>query len=89
MTKGWNSTRQTFVQHYDSESLDASNLLMSMVFFLSPNDPRMLKTLDAINRAPKHGGLASDGLGGVDRSVGFTDSRPYLAASLSAERRIV
>lgn len=62
MTKGWNSTRQTFVQHYDSDSLDASNLIMPLVFFLSPNDPRMLKTLDAINRSPKHGGLASDGL---------------------------
>ncbi|HEX5543902.1 MAG TPA: glycoside hydrolase family 15 protein [Nitrospira sp.] len=62
MAKGWSSARQTFVQHYDGESLDASNLIMPLVFFLSPNDPRMLKTLDAINRSPKYGGLASDGL---------------------------
>lgn len=62
MTKGWSSERQSFVQHYGSDSLDASNLIMPLVFFLSPNDPRMLKTLDAINRSPKHGGLASDGL---------------------------
>ncbi|MDF0677010.1 MAG: glycoside hydrolase family 15 protein [Nitrospira sp.] len=62
MTKGWSSERQTFVQHYDGDSLDASNLIMPLVFFLSPNDPRMLKTLDAINRSPKYGGLASDGL---------------------------
>ncbi len=62
MLKGWSSTRQAFVQYYGSESLDASNLLMPLVFFLSPNDPRMLKTLDAINRSPKHGGLVSDGL---------------------------
>lgn len=62
MTKGWSTTRQAFVQHYDSESLDASNLIMPLVFFLSPNDPRMLKTLDAINRSPKRGGLVSDGL---------------------------
>jgi GH15 family glucan-1,4-alpha-glucosidase len=62
MTKGWSPARQTFVQYYGSESLDASNLIMPLVFFLSPNDPRMLKTLDAINRSPKHGGLASDGL---------------------------
>ncbi|MGH7231361.1 MAG: glycoside hydrolase family 15 protein, partial [Nitrospiraceae bacterium] len=62
MTKGWNPKRQAFVQHYDSESLDASNLMMPLVFFMSPNDPRMLKTLDAINRSPKEGGLVSDGL---------------------------
>jgi len=62
MAKGWSTARQAFVQHYGSESLDASNLIMPLVFFLSPNDPRMLKTLDAINRSPKHGGLVSDGL---------------------------
>jgi GH15 family glucan-1,4-alpha-glucosidase len=62
MAKGWSAKRQAFVQHYDSESLDASNLIMPLVFFLSPNDPRMLKTLDAINRSPRHGGLVSDGL---------------------------
>jgi GH15 family glucan-1,4-alpha-glucosidase len=62
MAKGWSGKRRSFVQHYDSESLDASNLLMPLVFFLSPNDPRMLSTLDAINRSPKAGGLVSDGL---------------------------
>lgn len=62
MTKGWSPKRQAFVQHYDSDSLDASNLIMPLVFFLSPNDPRMLRTLDAINRSPKDGGLVSDGL---------------------------
>ena len=62
MAKGWSGKRQSFVQHYGSESLDASNLLMPLVFFLSPNDPRMLSTLEAINRSPKDGGLVSDGL---------------------------
>jgi GH15 family glucan-1,4-alpha-glucosidase len=62
MAKGWSDARQAFVQHYDSRSLDASNLIMPLVFFLSPNDPRMLKTLEAINRSPKDGGLVSDGL---------------------------
>ena len=62
MTKGWSSTRQAFKQHYETDSLDASNLIMPLVFFLSPNDPRMLKTLEAINRSPKDGGLVSDGL---------------------------
>ena len=48
MTKGWNPDRQAFVQYYGSESLDASNLLMPLVFFMSPTDPRMRSTVDAI-----------------------------------------
>lgn len=62
MQRGWNEQRQAFVQHYDSDSLDASNLIMPLVFFLSPNDPRMLATLAAITRSPRSGGLMSDGL---------------------------
>ena len=62
MVKGWNPSRQAFVQYYGADSLDASNLIMPLVFFLSPTDPRMLKTLDAINRSPAEGGLVSDGL---------------------------
>ncbi|HKQ34217.1 MAG TPA: glycoside hydrolase family 15 protein [Nitrospiraceae bacterium] len=62
MSKGWSQKRRAFVQHYGSESLDASNLIMPMVFFLAPSDPRMLSTLQAINRSPKEGGLVSDGL---------------------------
>lgn len=62
MSKGWSQKRQAFVQSYDGDTLDASNLIMPMVFFMSPNDPRMLSTLHAINRPPKEGGLVSDGL---------------------------
>jgi GH15 family glucan-1,4-alpha-glucosidase len=62
MTRGWNSKRGVFVQYYGSETLDAANLMMPLVFFLSPTDPRMLKTLDAINLPPENGGLVSDSL---------------------------
>jgi GH15 family glucan-1,4-alpha-glucosidase len=62
MSKGWSQKRQAFVQHYDGDSLDASNLIMPLVFFMAPNDPRMLSTINAINRSPKAGGLVSDGL---------------------------
>ena len=62
MAKGWSPTRQAFVQHYGSESLDASNLMMPFVFFLAPSDPKMLKTIDAINKSPDKGGLVSDSL---------------------------
>jgi GH15 family glucan-1,4-alpha-glucosidase len=62
MTKGWNPARQAFVQHYGSEALDASNLMMPLVFFLAPSDPKMLKTLDAICKPPDEGGLVSNNL---------------------------
>lgn len=62
MVKGWSEERQAFVQYYGSDSLDASSLIMPLVFFLSPNDPRMLKTIDAIAQLPEMGGLASNSL---------------------------
>ncbi len=62
MAKGWNPRRKAFVQAYGSDALDASSLLMPLVFFLAPNDPRMLSTLDAIRRPAAAGGLAADGL---------------------------
>jgi GH15 family glucan-1,4-alpha-glucosidase len=62
MTRGWSKKRGAFIQSYDRDALDASLLLMPLVFFISPNDPRMLQTLDAINKSPKNGGLVSDGL---------------------------
>jgi GH15 family glucan-1,4-alpha-glucosidase len=62
MSKGWNRARQAFIQYYGSDTLDAANLIMPLVFFLSPTDPRMLKTLDAINRSPEQGGLVSNSL---------------------------
>lgn len=62
MEKGWNSQKKAFVQSYKSDALDAGSLLMPLVFFVSPNDPRMLKTLDAMYRSPKDGGLVSGGM---------------------------
>ena len=62
MERGWSPTRQAFVQAYGSEVLDASNLIMPLVFFQSPTDPRMISTLDVINRSPENGGLVSNNL---------------------------
>lgn len=62
MEKGWSDERQAFVQSYGSDTLDASNLMMPMVFFMSPTDPRMLKTLEAVDRPPENGGLVSNSL---------------------------
>jgi len=62
MTKGFNKKAGAFVQHFESSVLDASNLLMPLVFFVSPSDPKMISTLHAINRPPNQGGLVSDSL---------------------------
>ena len=62
LTRGWSNERQAFVQYYGSDALDASNLIMPLVFFMAPSDPRMLSTIDAINTSPGNGGLVSDSL---------------------------
>ena len=62
MTQGWNEKRQAFTQFYGSEDLDASLLIMPLVFFMAPTDPRMLSTIDAILKNPRDGGLVSDSL---------------------------
>lgn len=46
MRHGWNPEVGAFVQYYGGRELDAANLLLPLVFFLSPSDPRMLSTLD-------------------------------------------
>ena len=48
MDRGWNVKRNAFVQHLGSEVLDSSLLLMPLVKFVAPTDPRWLSTLDAI-----------------------------------------
>ena len=62
MAKGWNEERGAFVQYYGGDTLDAANLMMPLVFFISPTDPRMLSTLDVLNRSPESGGLVSNSL---------------------------
>jgi GH15 family glucan-1,4-alpha-glucosidase len=48
MHKGWSEERGAFVQHYGSDVLDASILLMPLTLFIAPKDPRWLSTLNAI-----------------------------------------
>jgi GH15 family glucan-1,4-alpha-glucosidase len=62
MTRGWNEKRSAFTQFYGSEDLDASLLIMPLVFFMAPNDPRMVKTISAILQNPRESGLVSDSL---------------------------
>jgi GH15 family glucan-1,4-alpha-glucosidase len=62
LSKAWDPKRQAFMQTYGSSALDSSTLLMPLVFFMAPNDPRMLATLDAIRRPLDQGGLTADAL---------------------------
>jgi len=57
MKKSWNPALGTFTQSYGSTALDASTLLVPVVKFLGPTDPRVLGTLNAIEQA-----LVSDSL---------------------------
>jgi GH15 family glucan-1,4-alpha-glucosidase len=57
MDRGWNPKIGAFTQHYDTEVLDSSLLLMPLQGFIAPRDPMWLSTLDAMDRE-----LVSDSL---------------------------
>jgi GH15 family glucan-1,4-alpha-glucosidase len=50
LARGFDARRNTFTQHYDSNELDASLLMIPMVHFLPATDPRMRGTVAAIKR---------------------------------------
>jgi GH15 family glucan-1,4-alpha-glucosidase len=54
---GWNPKVGAFTQHYDTEVLDSSLLMMPLQGFVAPADPLWLSTLQAIDRE-----LVSDSL---------------------------
>lgn len=54
---GWDEVRGSFVQFYGGTALDASLLLIPTVGFLPPDDPRVVATVEAIQRELVEGGL--------------------------------
>ena len=48
--KGFNKDKNSFVQYYGSDQLDSSLLMLARVGFLPPDDPRIIGTVDAIQR---------------------------------------
>ncbi|MGH2604712.1 MAG: glycoside hydrolase family 15 protein, partial [Dehalococcoidia bacterium] len=48
MEQGWNPEVRAFTQAYGSPHLDAANLLMPLVKFTGPTDPRFLSTVDRV-----------------------------------------
>ena len=78
MEMGWNEERNSFVQFYGSDALDASLLLMPLVKFVGPTDPRWIATLDRIQQELTYDTLveryqtenaAPDGLDGGRRQL--------------------
>ncbi|HET9775441.1 MAG TPA: glycoside hydrolase family 15 protein [Gemmatimonadaceae bacterium] len=57
MTRGFHDSRKAFVQHYQTDVLDASLLYMPLVGFVSPTDPMWQSTLKAMDEE-----LVSDSL---------------------------
>lgn len=57
MDRGWSEAGQTFRQHYDTEAVDASVLLMAMLGFLSPDDPKLVASVARIEERLTRDGL--------------------------------
>ncbi|MGN6253141.1 MAG: glycoside hydrolase family 15 protein [Marmoricola sp.] len=81
LDQGFDPKQNTFVQYYGSDALDASLLMIPIVGFLPGDDPRVLGTIEAIEK-----GLMQDGLllryrtdSGVDGLSGAEN--PFLACS--------
>ena len=47
LTRGWSDRANAFTQTFDSDELDASNLMLPLVGFLPADDPRVLSTIAA------------------------------------------
>jgi GH15 family glucan-1,4-alpha-glucosidase len=57
LERGWSEKRQAYAQSFDSDELDAAQLLMPIVGFLPATDERMHSTIEAIAKD-----LTEDGL---------------------------
>ncbi len=69
LERGYNSDKESFVQHYETDELDASNLLIPHYGFLPYDDKRIVSTIEATMRELSHEGFlyrykSPDGLKG-------------------------
>ena len=56
-TEGFDATTGSFTQYYGTDALDASLLMIPLVGFLPPSDPRVVGTIEAIERNLVDGGF--------------------------------
>jgi GH15 family glucan-1,4-alpha-glucosidase len=91
LERGWSESRGAFAQSFDSDDLDAAQLLMPILGFLPATDERMKSTIDAIAddltedglvlRYRNEEGLNADGLSGEEGT--FTICSFWLVACLA------
>ncbi|HWF38783.1 MAG TPA: glycoside hydrolase family 15 protein [Candidatus Acidoferrales bacterium] len=72
-TLGFNSRIGSFVQSYGSSEMDASLLLLPLVGFLPPNDPRIVGTVRRIEKELIRGGLVMRHKSEKDKKSGETE----------------
>ena len=73
--KGFDKSRNSFVQYYGAKGVDAALLLIPMIGFLPPDDPRVAGTVEAIEEELLQDGLVlryrtEDGVDGLSRGEG-------------------
>ncbi len=79
--KGFDQEKRSFVQYYGGKDLDAALLMIPLVGFLPPNDPRVLGTIEAVQRElSTHGIVRRYSRPGVTDGVAGADA-PFLACS--------
>jgi len=75
MQEGWSEKEGAFTQSFGSDALDAATLMMPLMLFVSPSDPRMTATIakirkelaaDSLIHRYQIGKAASDGLPGAE-----------------------
>ncbi|MBO0778745.1 MAG: glycoside hydrolase family 15 protein [Ktedonobacteraceae bacterium] len=95
MDKGWNEQKHSFVQYYGGEAIDASALLLALTGFIEARDPRMVATIERIQRELTHtphvyrydvDTAASDGLAGHEGT--FNICSFWLVEALARAGRI-
>ena len=95
MSAGWSEEKQSFVQSYGSEAIDASSLLMVLRNFVGPSDPHILSTIRRIQKELTSDSLvyrydpkkaAQDGLGSMEGA--FSACSFWLAESLARAGRL-
>jgi GH15 family glucan-1,4-alpha-glucosidase len=89
--EGYDAKRGVFVQAFDNEYLDAALLLLPRIGFVRYDDPRMVRTADAIRRDLDRKGLLArynspDGLPGNEGV--FLPCTFWLASCLALQGRI-
>ena len=97
LTQGWDDTAKSFTQSFGAPDLDASNLMIGLVGFLPPDDPRVVATVEAVAerltdsrglvyRYRTESGQNADGLAGEEGT--FLLCTFWLAQALAAAGQV-